>query len=483
MRNKLFLVFLLFIFTTLVYAQFTENFDGAVFPPADWVANGVTRVSTAPQSAPYCIEFDATSDALITPLLVNPGIMSYYHKKGTGNYQFYLQYSSSQSGPWTTVPGYPIFAGNGWTQKTEDLSAYSYIYLRWIPQTSPPGAKIFFVDTIGVTPGAPVPPSEPPIEVTFPYVGVYQMNISWTRGDGEYCVAFLHQGPGMPLPPVDGTDYIPSTDWNLPGTQLGASGYYCIYNGTGNSVTVSNLLPVTNYWVVVYEYNGYGLTSIYLITGAEGNATTLDPTVPVTLSSFTAQLTHQRFVDIRWTTQSETDAMGFNIFRNHTATLSSSYLVNPYMIPATNTSVETNYNFLDEEATPGTWFYWLENKNINGVTDYYGPISITITDGTNSTVVPEVTSLIKLFPNPFNPEILSLSGRYELSKAENVNVAIYNLRGQKVKTLASGVRNAGAYPFTWDGRDDKGDACSTGIYYLMMTSSGYSTSRKFMLIR
>lgn len=483
MNNKIFfLLAFLIILTTSVFAQFTENFDGAVYPPTGWIVNGVTRVTSAPLSAPYCLEFDASADYIVTPLLVNPDTLRYYHKKGTGNYQFYIQYSSSQSGPWTTLPGYPIFAGNGWTERAEDISAYTNIYLRWVPQATPPPSKIFFLDGVSVN-GAIVAPTVPPTAVTFPYIGVYSLDISWTRGDGTYCVAFLHQGPGVPPNPIDGTDYVPSTNWNLKGTQLDASGYYCIYNGMGNSVTVTNLMPITNYWVVVYEYNGSGPASVYLMTGAQGNATTLDTTVPVELSSFTAYLTNQYFVELKWTTQSETDAQGYMVYRNNTENLAAAYQVNPYMIPATNTSVTTDYVFTDDEATPGTWYYWLESKDISGISNYYGPISITITDGTNSTVVPDVTSLMRIYPNPFNPDRVNLSGTFELSKAENIQLAIYNIRGQKVRSLSSGVRNAGTYTISWNGRDDKGKMCKSGMYYIMMNTSGYSTSKKIVLIR
>jgi len=484
MKNRIFLLLVfLFVLSTAIYAQFTENFDGVVYPPTGWVVNGVTRISTAPQSPPYCLEFDASTDYIVTPLLVNPNVLSYYHKKGTGNYQFYIQYSSSQSGPWTDLPGYPVFAGLGWTQKTEDLSTFSNIYLRWIPQATPPPSKIFFLDGVSVTPGAILPPTVPSTAVTFPNLGVHSLDISWTRGDGTYCVAFLHQGPGVPTFPVDGTDYLPSTDWNLKGTQLDASGYYCIYNGAGNSVTVTNLLAITNYWVVVYEYNGSGPTSVYLMNGAQGNATTLDTTVPVELSSFNAYLTQQYFVELKWTTQSETDAQGYMVYRNNTTNLAQAYQVNPYLIPATNTSNATDYVFTDMEATPGTWYYWLESKNISGISDYYGPISITITDGTNSTVVPDITSLMRVYPNPFNPDRSGLSGSFELAKAENIQLAIYNIRGQKVRTLSSGVRNAGTFPISWNGQDDNGNNCKAGMYFIMMNTSSYSTSKKIVLIR
>src|SRR5690606_24458165 len=68
-------------------------------------------------------------------------------------------------------------------------------------------------------------------------------------------VVFVKQGSGSIINPVDSNIYLASSDWNIHGTQLDTSGYYCVYNGTGNSVTLTNLNPVTQYTVQVFEYN------------------------------------------------------------------------------------------------------------------------------------------------------------------------------------------------------------------------------------
>jgi len=500
MKNKGFILLgLLLILAAAVYAlPFTEGFDGAVFPPTGWTANGVTRVNstvTTPYTAPYCVEFDASADNLITPLLVSPQSMVFNHKKGTGNYRFYLQHSTSVTGPWTDflltdfVPPlaaneWPIWAANTWTNNgspvTVNLSNYSNIYIRWTPQATPPPAKIFYLDNaIYQEEEECVAPTIQASGITFPYAGLNSLTINWVRGNGAYCVAFLHEGAGVPTNPIDGTTYVASTDWLSKGTQLGTSGYYCIYNGIGTSVTVTNLLSLTNYYVAIYEYNCDGINSKYLVPPATNNT----PTTPVELSSFTAVLSQEYFVELHWTTQSETEAVGYEVYRNSLPNMTDAFKVNPYMIPATNTTMETDYNFTDMEATPGTWYYWLESKNLSGSSDFFGPISITILDGTGSATVPEATSLSKIFPNPFNPGGSYLSGNYELAKSENVLVAIYNIKGSKVRTLATGTKNAGAYPISWDGRDDNGKMCTTGVYYIILKTSDYITTKKIVMIK
>ena len=70
--------------------------------------------------------------------------------------------------------------------------------------------------------------------------------------------------------PVNKTTYTASSDWAVPGTQLQTSGYYCVYNGTGNSVIVSNLAKNTQYSVQVFEYNGGAGAEMYnTVAGAD----------------------------------------------------------------------------------------------------------------------------------------------------------------------------------------------------------------------
>ena len=65
------------------------------------------------------------------------------------------------------------------------------------------------------------------------------------------------------------------------------------------------------------------------------------------------------------------------------------------------------------------------------------------------------------YPNPFNPETTI---RLDLPRSEEIDLAVYNLAGQKVATLAHGLREAGAYTLRWDGRDDDGRDLASGVY-------------------
>lgn len=99
----------------------------------------------------------------------------------------------------------------------------------------------------------------------------------------------------------------------------------------------------------------------------------------------------------------------------------------------------------------------------------------------NEEITPVVeTMLLSNFPNPFNPET-SIS--YNLKADEQVCLEIYNLKGQKVKTLVNEKVKAGSHKVTWKGDDDNGKPVSSGVYFYRMNSGNYSSSKKMILMK
>ncbi len=95
--------------------------------------------------------------------------------------------------------------------------------------------------------------------------------------------------------------------------------------------------------------------------------------------------------------------------------------------------------------------------------------------------VPRVVSLGQNYPNPFNPQT-SIS--YELNETSKVTLEVMNLRGQLVKTLVNGTREAGTHSVTWDGKNLQGVTVSSGIYfYRLRTDNGFNKTRKMVLLK
>ncbi len=85
------------------------------------------------------------------------------------------------------------------------------------------------------------------------------------------------------------------------------------------------------------------------------------------------------------------------------------------------------------------------------------------------------------YPNPFNPEtVISFSIAQSSSQ---VNLEIYNIRGQKVKTLINDELQSGMHTAIWDGKDDQGKSVSSGIYFYKMQNVDYSKTRKMILMK
>ncbi|HPY97331.1 MAG TPA: carboxypeptidase regulatory-like domain-containing protein, partial [Candidatus Cloacimonadota bacterium] len=90
------------------------------------------------------------------------------------------------------------------------------------------------------------------------------------------------------------------------------------------------------------------------------------------------------------------------------------------------------------------------------------------------------TALHGNYPNPFNPET---TVSFDLAEESRVTIDIYNIKGQKVKTLINDNLNAGSHRVVWNGKDDAERNVSSGIYFYNMKSGKYTSTRKMILIK
>ena len=96
------------------------------------------------------------------------------------------------------------------------------------------------------------------------------------------------------------------------------------------------------------------------------------------------------------------------------------------------------------------------------------------------TTLPDNPLLDQNYPNPFNP---GTTIRYHIRKPSIVNITIYNLLGQTVKTLVDDFRPVGNYEIYWDGTTTNGSRVASGIYFYHLSTDKNSESRKMFLIR
>ena len=189
----------------------------------------------------------------------------------------------------------------------------------------------------------------------------------------------------------------------------------------------------------------------------------------VRLSNFEVQPSGRK-AELRWQTAAEVDNLGFKILRS--ANSQGPYeVITETMIPSTS---DGRYFYLDEGVQPGlTYFYKLRDIDRNGLSNEHGPVSITI-------ALPEALALAQNYPNPFNP---TTTISFELPKAQSVELRIYNLSGQVVRTLANGTHSAGVHQVVWDGRDDQGRPVTSGLYYYMLQAADKVITRKLLFAK
>ena len=94
--------------------------------------------------------------------------------------------------------------------------------------------------------------------------------------------------------------------------------------------------------------------------------------------------------------------------------------------------------------------------------------------------LPSSFSLSQNHPNPFNPSTIIL---YALPQGAHVNLVIYNVLGQKVKTLVDDFQTAGFQSVEWDGTNDNGSVTSSGIYFYKLVAGDFTQTKKMVMLK
>jgi flagellar hook assembly protein FlgD len=91
-----------------------------------------------------------------------------------------------------------------------------------------------------------------------------------------------------------------------------------------------------------------------------------------------------------------------------------------------------------------------------------------------------VTKLSGNYPNPFNP---TTTIEFSLAQQQKVRIDIYNIKGEKVKTLVNSTLPADNHKVVWNGNDDNQRQVASGMYFYKMQTQGFSKTHKMLLIK
>jgi hypothetical protein len=198
---------------------------------------------------------------------------------------------------------YTVFNGSGTSVTVTGLTRTTDYIVQIFEYSGVSGSELYFTDTATDNPKTQattaVPqPTTQAYNITSSSVAYTTMTVGWTNGNGTKRVVFAKQANTGTATPVDDTTYTASTTFGS-GTQIGTSGWYCIYNGTGTSVNISGLTAQTDYIFQVFEYNGTAGLENYFTDTATDN-----PKVQasLTVSEPTTQATNLTFSSIAYTT-------------------------------------------------------------------------------------------------------------------------------------------------------------------------------------
>ena len=94
--------------------------------------------------------------------------------------------------------------------------------------------------------------------------------------------------------------------------------------------------------------------------------------------------------------------------------------------------------------------------------------------------VPTKFSLLQNHPNPLNP---MTTIEYNLPEKLQVKLEIFNVLGQRVKTLADMAQPAGRHRIVWDGKDDQGKDVASGIYFYRLEAGEFTDSKRMVILK
>ncbi len=184
--------------------------------------------------------------------------------------------------------------------------------------------------------------------------------------------------------------------------------------------------------------------------------------VPVELASFHAEYTTGKVV-LSWETASETENLGFNIYRSPAENGEYRKINKKLIAGAGNSASGSVYSWVDDTAAEGLNYYQLEDVDHAGTTTRHGPVSVRVA------AAPHKTVLLQNYPNPFNQ---ATTIDYSVPREGRITIGVFDVTGKLVRRLVDRRHTFGHYTAVWDGRDAGNIDVPSGVYFVKMTGAG-----------
>lgn len=190
---------------------------------------------------------------------------------------------------------------------------------------------------------------------------------------------------------------------------------------------------------------------------------------PVELVSFHGAQVNDG-VRLEWRTATESNNRGWFIERRENE---GSWNDLGFVDGRGTTHEQQQYEYFDSGVRSGnTYDYRLRQVDFDGTIERSDIMRVMVAP------TPTATRMLPNYPNPFNPSTTIV---VELAEQSDVNVTIYDMLGRHIRTLVSGVREAGGHMFEWDGTDANGNPVESGMYFARMITPTHTATQQMQL--
>jgi Peptidase family C25/Propeptide_C25/FlgD Ig-like domain len=208
----------------------------------------------------------------------------------------------------------------------------------------------------------------------------------------------------------------------------------------------------------------YFVTAVYDETGESLPSNEVEVTIILSAPQNLAAESIQRDIALNWDAPAGSRILtGYNVYRNDETIVEN---------------FETT-SYLDEDLISGTYNYYITANYGGALSGASNLVQIVHTEAWEN-LIPQFTELIGNHPNPFNPET-SIS--FSLHKNQAVQINIYNIKGELVKSLINEDLPAGNHQKIWDGKDDMGKPVASGLYFGKFVTEDYKKINKMLLLK
>jgi hypothetical protein len=195
-------------------------------------------------------------------------------------------------------------------------------------------------------------------------------------------------------------------------------------------------------------------------------------TVPVELTSFTAIIVENNYVELTWITSTEKNNYGFEVQKKYEG---QSYQTIAFISGNGTTTNRITYNYTDKNIQSNRVYYRLKQIDYNGDISYSSEILVDLQ-------TPNDFILYQNYPNPFNP---TTSIKYAVSSLPDgkastqlVQLKVYDVLGNEVATLVNEEKSAGMYEVEFNATK-----FASGVYYYKLQAGDFVQMKKMILMK